>query len=459
MSDDFNSRYRLLKCVAVEEGIRTHNAQELATGRVVMVHLADAAGPEDVDRLQRLLSGLSDADRNRILETATLASGFAVVTEFLAGLVSFPAWLAQRSLSKNRPPALTVPDAVVELAPTPLPLQVPPAESKPPSAFTLMFGAPNVPGQSSHGPPQQRPIETSSDQSRISIAALSNKNQTTEPRVAPGEFTRMFSKPATAAPLPQITPPSPVALPISPAVPSPVIPGLPVPVTALNTTPSPTIPPLSPGEQAWPPVAATPTGAQPPSPLEVPLFGNAFSPLPSGPASPLVPAAPISAKAFPIATDGGATSAPAGTSPLSTSGVLFDTPSGGGGPGILPPPIFAPGGGHTPLSPLGDSGPAAARTTGPSDFTRMISKAPAPVVSTPAQSVASDQRGSGILTGGKRKRNIPVGLIIVINAVVLIAIVLIAVVSMRPAPAPPASTPPAPQVPQSVPQTPTNGSR
>ena len=49
MSDDFSARYRLLKCIAVDGGLRTHSAQELATGRVVMVHLADAAGPEAVE--------------------------------------------------------------------------------------------------------------------------------------------------------------------------------------------------------------------------------------------------------------------------------------------------------------------------------------------------------------------------------------------------------------------------
>ena len=43
MSDDFHARDRLLKCTAVDGGIRTHNAQETTTGRVVMVHIVDAA--------------------------------------------------------------------------------------------------------------------------------------------------------------------------------------------------------------------------------------------------------------------------------------------------------------------------------------------------------------------------------------------------------------------------------
>src|SRR6476620_3674245 len=35
----FDDRYRLLKCVALGGGMRTHNAQEKATGRPVMVHI------------------------------------------------------------------------------------------------------------------------------------------------------------------------------------------------------------------------------------------------------------------------------------------------------------------------------------------------------------------------------------------------------------------------------------
>ena len=49
-SSNFDVRYRLLKCVAVGDGIRTHNAQETTTGRVVMVHVLDDAGPPAVER-------------------------------------------------------------------------------------------------------------------------------------------------------------------------------------------------------------------------------------------------------------------------------------------------------------------------------------------------------------------------------------------------------------------------
>jgi hypothetical protein len=87
-SQNFDARYQLLKCVAVADGVRTHNALEVVTGRVVMVHLLDAAGPEHVAALQRRLGRLPQTDKARVLETATVSAGFAVVTEFLQGLVT-----------------------------------------------------------------------------------------------------------------------------------------------------------------------------------------------------------------------------------------------------------------------------------------------------------------------------------------------------------------------------------
>ena len=96
MSDDFHARYRLLKCTAVDDGVRTHNAQETTTSRVVMVHIVDAAGPGEVKRLRAALGRRPVSDRSRVLEMATIPAGFAVVTEFIAGMRGFPDWLQAR---------------------------------------------------------------------------------------------------------------------------------------------------------------------------------------------------------------------------------------------------------------------------------------------------------------------------------------------------------------------------
>ena len=98
---NFDARYQLLKCVAVADGIRTHNALEQVTGRVVMVHLVDAAGPDEVEALQAKLGRLPQSDKTRILEIATVPAGFAVVTEFLQGLINFSDWLAARILPEE----------------------------------------------------------------------------------------------------------------------------------------------------------------------------------------------------------------------------------------------------------------------------------------------------------------------------------------------------------------------
>ena len=108
MADDFSARYRLLKCIAVDGGIRTHSAQELATSRIVMVHLVDNAGPDEVEQLRAQLSRLTVPEKNRVLETATIASGFAIVTDFMPGMGPFSTWVRANS-GVDTPPVESAP--------------------------------------------------------------------------------------------------------------------------------------------------------------------------------------------------------------------------------------------------------------------------------------------------------------------------------------------------------------
>jgi len=187
MSDDFSTRYRLLKCVLVEDGIRTHNAQELATGKVVMVHISDGAGPDEVEALRGQMAQLQALHKHKILETATLPSGFAVVTEFLPGSLSFRAWLSQFAEVPEAPPSsaslpeitrgggqmltadVSVPDTSVPAVPpgavsqpeiprmnSPALTSNAPAPGLPAStgmanSFTAIFGAPKDPGATDNG--------------------------------------------------------------------------------------------------------------------------------------------------------------------------------------------------------------------------------------------------------------------------------------------------------------------
>ena len=86
-------------------------------------------------------------------------------------------------------------------------------------------------------------------------------------------------------------------------------------------------------------------------------------------------------------------------------------------PSVLPPPVFKDAD-STPLSAFGGASPAAAKQ-GPSDFTRMIREAPAPVVPEVAKTPASSQAAK------PAKRSVPMGLIVVINVVILLTVVLV----------------------------------
>ena len=230
MSDDFNSRYRLLKCVAVDDGIRTHNAQELATGRVVMVHLADAAGPEDVERLRSQLGRLTGGDKNRVLETATLPSGFAIVTEFLTGLGSFPTWLAQRAGGAGAGGASAMAPAVTEQVTQPI--VVPPvAETAGPPTAVTETGVPaaavagvsmiDVPVSAPPAPAMTTPVAATPTEAIPPMAPppVFAPPAAPEPARAPGAFTQMFGAPSVPANVPAS---APVAPPSAPATAPPV---------------------------------------------------------------------------------------------------------------------------------------------------------------------------------------------------------------------------------------------
>src|SRR6185436_12250933 len=108
----FDDRYRLLKCVALGGGIRTHNAQETSTGRPVMVHILDGAEPDAVEQLRQQVGALPVADRSRILEMTPTAGGFTIVSEFLVGLTTFQQWLSARA-PVPAPPSRSEPEAAL----------------------------------------------------------------------------------------------------------------------------------------------------------------------------------------------------------------------------------------------------------------------------------------------------------------------------------------------------------
>jgi len=451
---NFDDRYRLLKCVAFGGGMRTHNAQEKSTGRPVMVHIVDAPDPDVVERLRDQVNALPPAERSRIVELAATPNGFAVVSEFLPGLTTFPEWVAARVPAPT--PARAEPAPVPANDPVPTPAE-PAAEPADPASRPTEL----MPAGAEAVPPE---LTRSFVIGRIE----SSRGGPTEGVQPPGEFTRLFEGPADAAdvvagpPAPAPPPPAPNAAPIAPPAP-PVMASPPPPREA---------PPLAPGEftalfrPMGAPVSRDPTpsplvggAAPPPARPSAPSFGASpsaafaapvpptrephsalgaytsvpdpaasrpFQPPPVAPgprplASPLGSASPPSASA--------ASSAPPGSSPggAAPSPLIAGDAGMAPLPPVIPPPVFAtPGAGASgvPQSPLSGRGAAKA---GPSDYTMLIrqSETPAPPAPKAAQPTPSTPPVPA-------KRALPLGLIIALNVVLVLAIALVLYFVFRP---------------------------
>jgi hypothetical protein len=294
-SQNFDARYQLLKCVAVADGIRTHNAIELVTGRVVMVHLVDAAGPDEVEALQRRLGRLPQTEKARVLEIATLPAGFAVVTEFLQGMGSFPEWLAAR-----------VPDDSVEL-----PSQVPAGASQWPiqrvTEPVTPFAAEFTSGDATQdGVSVVPPIPPAKEVSTLEVPRQTATAESLP--VVPGFVTPVAPWPvappvvASVAPLPVTSPPV-APLPVTPPPVAPQAPAKPAgdftrmfgaptnPATPVPSAPTP-VPPLVPALPPAPPPFVPPVVLQSPPPVALPV-APPLSPAPSVPLPAVPHAAPV----------------------------------------------------------------------------------------------------------------------------------------------------------------------
>src|SRR5687768_225921 len=235
--NSFDDRYRLLKCVALGGGIRTHNAQESSTGRPVMVHILDGAEPDTVERLRAQVEQLPVPDRSKIIELTATAGGFAIVSEFLAGLTTFPEWLGARA-----------PDPAAALPPPPAPPRkvgttesfmvgrvessrpVTPPPAPPPGEFTRLFqGAGAAPAEAASAsqpvlpaapiaPAPAPPAPAPATPPRVPNVAPPAPRMDAAPSIKPGEFTALFRPPA--APSPSDIASSPLVPPTSAPAPS-----------------------------------------------------------------------------------------------------------------------------------------------------------------------------------------------------------------------------------------------
>lgn len=113
-SDEFGSRYKLLKQMAVTDG-RSYTAEHLSSGRAVLVHILEESRVGGSGGLQALLQGLNPRDRSRVLDTMTVDGSLVVVTQFLQGFDGFESWLLARVGQESPQPPAAAPGQPPEL--------------------------------------------------------------------------------------------------------------------------------------------------------------------------------------------------------------------------------------------------------------------------------------------------------------------------------------------------------
>jgi hypothetical protein len=102
-SDEFNSHYKLLKQMAVQEG-RSYTAEHRPSGRAVLVHVLDERQLDGPDGVQAMIERLAPRDRSRVLATMTIDHSAVVVTQFLQGFEGFEPWLREKIADLATPP-------------------------------------------------------------------------------------------------------------------------------------------------------------------------------------------------------------------------------------------------------------------------------------------------------------------------------------------------------------------
>jgi hypothetical protein len=184
-STEFAAKYRLLKNVAMR-GARSFLAQQVALGRMVMVHYLDSETPQQRSATLARLNALSSPARDKLLEILDVDGSPVAVTLFLSSFVDFTTWIDQLS------------DAPVRVAHTPA-VATPPTQSASPTPLTPPPSVSHTPGEFTH---IFSKLESAPDAPR-SFASDRAIPKKPVPQNSPGEFTQLFgaiSAPGTSAP-------------------------------------------------------------------------------------------------------------------------------------------------------------------------------------------------------------------------------------------------------------------
>ena len=415
-------RYELLD-LSRDDGVKTFEARELATGRPVKVHLfVHPSAPLQV-ALLKAIDRLPDAERQRVVERGKHEGTPYVVTDRLMDYPGLSEWVQAASHhgkssgdTAAKPPLETAGAWKVPAspAPPPPPLAAPPIRDLN-QQFAELFPTVERPiVADSLAQPRENPpsVIIAPARSAVTPPPAAQQPPAAAPAPAaktePGEFTRMFQAPQAAVPPSPPPPPqpqkeageftrmfqSPVA---TPAVAAPVPPPAPA---AVQTQPIQTQPiqtqPIQTQKEAGEftrmfqsPAAAAPPAASTSGPSDFARFFETTSPagpMPNSPAvqQPLAPQAPGNRVSEFTRTFGKADlemppPAPAAPPPAKEPGEftrMFHAP-GASAPATSPGPARSappPMGGTTqgfamPVAPA----PAAPAQNGPGEYTRQFS--------------------------------------------------------------------------------------
>lgn len=399
----FTDRFQLLD-LKRDEGARTFEAREIATGRPVLVHLfADARSPLSRVLLVKL-DTLPEHERQRIIDRGAHEGGIYLVTDRLAEYGGLREWLKVHHEDRPKPMDARGAWQIKPVAEPPVStlgnsaeqtLQMPAPPVNEPGAFTREFAPPVLrPAPPSPSPsPSPAPAQPGEFTRLFSASPPKTAAPQQKPVPAPGEFTRLFQAPQRPAPAP---------VPRVPAAPQP-------------------------GEftqmlQAHGPSAPAPPAKQPSQTGEFTrFFESPMAPQPqSAPLTPpRPPSQPKDAGEFTQVFGRGDIPSPPPTSPPSAPNPaasanatqVFATPRQ-----PSPPPIV------TPLA------PPQAIPQGPGEYTQMFAK---PASLTFGQAPAGAPIPVATQPMRQKRNNSRLPLLLVVGAVVLLAMAIVIYFVMR----------------------------
>jgi hypothetical protein len=235
----FTDRFQLLD-LKHDEGVRTYEAREIATGRPVFVHLfADCAAPLNRGLLAKI-DALPEEERSRILDRGPHEGGVYLVTDRLAEYSGLQEWLKAKSdkplnaggawkivLPAPDPPAPVSPLGNSGERTLQMPIPVQPPAANDPGEFTRLFARPAAapqPGEFTQlfaVPGPQRPAPAPAPPGEFTQMLQAQRPASpTPPAHQPspdGEFTRFFQSPMTPSnPQPHAAPMTPLRPPAQP---------------------------------------------------------------------------------------------------------------------------------------------------------------------------------------------------------------------------------------------------